>query len=381
MQAQAAEADLQSIIIQYGAFPALSETVRAHPSSSVQEMIAGSKRSYVTRRLDLSAADRLVGGDYRPKAGDVALCTIVEIGRHAHLELVSGRRSRLFVGDKIIVAFGERYATDQYHATLPVSLSACALAAAGGVAGNVVGKHAGVKRPTLIQPNGVFANGRGEIVNLASAALAPILAAPPQKKPVVITVFGSSMNAGKTTAAANIIRSLKKQNLKVAAVKLTGTGSGGDCWLFKDAGADPVLDFTDAGFASTYNVAANELECACRALMAALYAAGPDFIVCEIADGLLQQETSALIGSKFLKEITDSAVFAAGDPVAAAAGVHVLATHGYATAAICGVISASPLAAAEASRATGLRVLSNEDFDAPDGAAHSFLLPARKREA
>jgi len=188
------------------------------------------------------------------------------------------------------------------------------------------------------------------------------------------------MNAGKTTAAANIIRSLKKQNLKVAAVKLTGTGSGGDCWLFKDAGADPVLDFTDAGFATTYNAPIAELEKAARLLFAELSAASPDFIVCEIADGLLQQETSALLMSPFLKEATDSVVFAAADPISAAAGVHILASHGYAPAAICGVIGASPLASAEAEKATGLQVLTDAVFADATGGAQAFLLRARVRK-
>jgi hypothetical protein len=295
------------------------------------------------------------------------------------IELVSGRRSKLFVGDRIIVAFGERYATDQFHAKLPDSLSVCSLAAAGGIAGDVVDRHAGVKRATRIQPIGVLANVKGEPLNISAGALSPRPVNGAGAKPTVITVFGASMNAGKTTAAANIIRSLKRQNLRVAAVKLTGTGSGGDCWLFRDAGADPVLDFTDAGFASTYNAPIEGLERAARLLFAEISAASPDFIVCEIADGLLQQETSALLMSPFLKETTDSVVFAAADPVSAAAGVHILVSNGYAPAAICGVIGASPLAAAEAERATGLRVLTDAVFEDPTGGAQAFLLPARMR--
>lgn len=346
-------------------------------AATVQVKIAGSKRSYVTRRVDLSAIDRLIAGDYRPKAGDVALCAVAELGQHGHLELVSGRRAKLFVGDTVVVAYGERYATDQFHARLPADLSACSLAAAGGIAGEVVARHSNVKRATRLQPIGVLATRDGAPLNLSAAALKPQAAPRSGRKPVVVTVLGSSMNAGKTTTAANVIRSLRKQNLKVGAVKLTGTGSGGDCWLFRDAGADPVLDFTDAGLASTYNVPANVIERAGRLLFAALAAAEPDFIVCEIADGLLQQETQALVKSAFLKEVTDSVLFAASDPISAAAGVHILASNGYSTSAISGLVSASPLAAAEAARATGLPVLTQEDLIGAEGGAHAFLAPAR----
>lgn len=308
----------------------------------------------------------------------MALCVVAELGHHGHLELVTGRRSKLFVGDAIIVAYGERYATDQFHAVLPSDLSTCSLAAAGGIAAEVVGKHSSARRATKIQPLGVLATRDGKPVNVADAALTYSPSAKPVRKPIVITVLGASMNAGKTTTAANIVKSLRKQNLKVGAVKLTGTGSGGDCWLFRDAGADPVLDFTDAGFASTYNAPIEALEHAGRVLFAALAAEGPDFIVCEVADGLLQQETLGLLEASFLKEATDSVIFAAGDPISAAAGVHILATHGFLTAAISGLVSASPLAAAEAARATGLPVLTQEELRNAEGGASAFLLPSRR---
>ena len=59
------------------------------------------------------------------------------------------------------------------------------------------------------------------------------------------------MNSGKTTTAASLIHGLKRAGLKVAAVKVTGTGSGGDLWSMSDAGAATTLDFTDLGHAST----------------------------------------------------------------------------------------------------------------------------------
>lgn len=344
------------------------------------EQIAGAKRSYVTRRMNFSGIDRLVV-DCAPKAGDIALCKILDIGQHAHLELVTGRRARLFPGDRILVAYGERYATDQFHTRLPADLSPCSLAAGGGIASEVTTRHAKMKRATRIEPLGLLADSGGAILNISSGAIIPRTANQAARKPTVILVLGSSMNAGKTTTAANIVRCLARSNLKVAAFKLTGTGSGGDCWLFRDAGASPVLDFTDAGFASTYNAPIAKIESAGRLLMTELCAGEPDFIVCEIADGIMQQETSALIASPFLKEITDCVVFAAGDSLSAAAGVHVLAANGYMTAAISGLVSASPLESDEASRATGLRVLAQRDFESDDDAASSFLLSARAEQA
>ena len=42
--------------------------------------------------------------------------------------------------------------------------------------------------------------------------------------------------------------------MRVAAGKATGTGAGGDPGMFRDGGAETVLDFTDFGYASTYRL-------------------------------------------------------------------------------------------------------------------------------
>ena len=58
--------------------------------------------------------------------------------------------------------------------------------------------------------------------------------------------------------------------------KVTGTGAGGDTWLLRDAGADPVLDFTDAGHVSTYLLPEAEVERTFVTLVAHLAASGVD---------------------------------------------------------------------------------------------------------
>ncbi len=200
--------------------PASGALLRKKNALSVpltREQIAAAKRSYVTRLMDFSGIDRLVGG-CAPKAGDIALCKVLEIGQHAHLELVTGRRARLFAGDQIVVAYGERYATDQFHTRLPRDLSPCSLAAAGGIASEVTTRHAKMKRATRIEPLGLLADSGGMVLNLASGAIIPRAAERDARRPTVILVLGSSMNAGKTTTAANIIRSLVRSDLKVAAL-------------------------------------------------------------------------------------------------------------------------------------------------------------------
>ena len=165
------------------------------------------------------------------------------------------------------------------------------------------------------------------------------------------------MNAGKTTTAANLIKGLVKANVKVGAAKVTGTGAGGDRWTLVDAGASPALDFTDAGYASTYRVPPLQVENILIQLCSHLTVEGVEFIVLEIADGLFQEETGRLLASPAFAALVDGIVFAAGDALGALAGVEWLRRRHLPVLAVSGLLTASPLASREAA-ATGLPVIS-----------------------
>jgi predicted GTPase len=176
-------------------------------------------------------------------------------------------------------------------------------------------------------------------------------------QPITIAAIGTSMNAGKTTTAAYLIRGLVNAGLKVGAAKLTGTGAGGDRWLMIDAGADLVIDFTDAGFASTHRVPLAELERIMTTLTAHLQNAGVDAIVLEVADGLFQEETSALLCSSVFRQTVNGIIFSAADSMGAASGANWLYDHDLPVVAISGKLTAAPLAVREAQGATGLPVM------------------------
>jgi len=188
-----------------------------------------------------------------------------------------------------------------------------------------------------------------------------------QPRPFVITVVGTAMNAGKTTTAAHLIKGLSRSGMKVGAAKLTGTGAGGDRWLMSDAGAMEVVDFTDAGFASTYRTATlPQLERIQSQLMAHLRNIGSEAIVLEIADGLFQQETAMLLESPLFKANIDAVIFAAGDAMGACGGADWLHQRNLPVVALSGCVSASPLAAREAQHITGLPVLGLDELSAAD---------------
>lgn len=324
--------------------------------------IEAAKRAFSTRRVKFPTGVRLLR-EGQPLAGDLVLARIETLGQHQKLESPHGRRAQLYEGDEIVVAYGARYAPDQFEAVVPQDLGPCDLVAGGGIAGQVLSRHGKVRKATRIQPIGLIADRSGARLNLARFALphrAPALA-----RPRVVAVAGTSMNAGKTTTAAGLVHGLSRAGLRVAATKVTGTGSGGDLWSMTDAGACQVLDFTDMGHATTARLAAREIERTALSLIAHGAGSGADVVIVEIADGVLQAETAGLLSSERFRSSIDAVIFAAGDALGAVAGREWLLRRGHHVTGVSGLVSASPLASREAAAAMGCEVLTLEQLRDP----------------
>src|SRR5690606_3701220 len=132
------------------------------------------KPAYTTRHVArLLAEDR--GEDYQllrqaePRPGDVLLARVTMLGRHRRLESPESRRAMLFPGDEILVAYGHRYAPDQFEAEVPPDLRPTHLVAAGGVAGTVTAAHRSMEPPTEIVPLGLLSRA-GKVLHLSDAA-------------------------------------------------------------------------------------------------------------------------------------------------------------------------------------------------------------------
>jgi hypothetical protein len=322
------------------------------------------KYSYTARSAFRQPLGGLLVGDLEPEAGDLVLARVEELGQHKRLELRTGRRAFLFPGDEIVVSYGNRYAPDQFEAELPGDLSPCDLVAAGGVASLMRSCHTRMCEPTKIRPLGLLVEPDGSRLNLSKWALPPAPQVP--ERPFTLAVVGSSMNSGKTTTAAHLVRGLVRAGSRVGAAKVTGTGAGGDVWCLCDSGADPVLDFTSMGLPSTYRVGGDIVEWCFESLQDHLAAASVDAIVLEVADGLCQEETALLLRSSAFGDRVDGVVFAAQDALGAAAAVRQLDELGLPLIAISGVITSSPLASREAAAACRVPILETAQLCEPD---------------
>lgn len=325
------------------------------------------KWSYITRRI----GDRHVCGlgpiAERPETGDLVVAKIARIGNHTHLENTHGRRCRLYPGDLIVGAYGNRYASDYYEGYVGAGRTAHLLAASGLI-GQVASTHTRYAEPTLLEIIGSLSDETGTPQTLETFARPTPTAYPPRFGTWV--VVGSAMNAGKTTTSAAIVRGWARAGLNPGAGKVTGCGSGKDLWSYIDAGAQQVCDFLDFGIASTYGYPVHRLQRTMAAIRDALVADGADVVVLEIADGLLQPETRGLLPA--LRGFADGLVLAVGDPLAAKTGADMLrGDYDLPLRAVSGLITTSPLATREAAAVTGLPVLSPSSL--AEGAAMDLL--------
>jgi len=323
------------------------------------------KWAFTTRRVPVADCTGLSGAFASAMPGDLVLARVDQIGQHKKLQLAAGRYAELYAGDLIVACLGDRYAPDQFEATAEIAPDGVELIAAGGVLGRATHAHQQMEEPTTVAPLGLLTDGEGKVANIANYALAP---RPAPEGPIVIGVFGTSMNSGKTTTAASLAHGLHRAGYRAAGIKATGTGAFGDFNAFADAGV-PVSDFVDAGMATTYRADPARIEEAFATLLAHAAEAGADAIVVEFADGVFQQEIRTILQSGAVRGRLDAVLFASFDAAGAVGGVTRLRTHGIEPLALAGQLARSPLGAREAETELGLPVITRERLRDPDTAA------------
>ncbi len=129
-----------------------------------------------------------------------------------------------------------------------------------------------------------------------------------------VLVIGTSMSAGKTTAAKQIIRHLKALGLRVVGCKLTGAGRYRDVLAMWDAGADAIYDFVDVGLPSTA-IDTDIYQSRLDELLSLVADARPDVVVAEAGASPLEPYN----GSVVIEELGDNVkctVLCASDPYA-----------------------------------------------------------------
>ena len=324
------------------------------------------KKSIITKSIKDFKIDRSIKRSYIPKSGDVAIFQILSIGKHKAVQGENGNNSYIFPGDKILAAFGTRYASNQFEGYLPKKYhTKYQILGQGGVVGVLESMHVKFTDigATEVRLVGYAVNEKGDVLNTLYNNYEPISFEPLKKRAYKIYLsVGASMDSGKTTTAAFLSRGLLKQKKKVAFIKLTGTVYAKDCSFVRDCGAKMAIDFSYCGYPSTFLCDTKEILTILETLLNKVEQISPDAVVIEIADGLLQKETKALINHKPFMEIIDHTILSCADSLSVKSGVEILSKVDSTPLLITGLFTASPLMVNEVKENTNIPVFNLEDF-------------------
>jgi len=326
------------------------------------------KKTIICRNVSSTLVNKFIKRTHLPKAGDVAIFRIKEVGKHTRVQTINGNNRYILPGDLIMATFGNRYATEQLEGYLPTEYRTnYQILGQGGVIGTMASIHSKFELvgPTTVSLVGYVVDETGQVINtkyLNHEAPLELISPSTTQAPKVILSLGTGMDSGKTTSAAFLTRGLKLAKKKVAYIKLTGTAYTKDRAMVRDYGAKMSLDFSDFGFPSTYMCSTRELLILYKYLFDKAKSIAPDVIVVEIADGLLQRETSALLNDSVFAQNVFGVLFSATDSMSAISGANMLKGLNYNVIGVTGLFTTSPLMVDEVRNASDHKVLLGEEL-------------------
>lgn len=329
------------------------------------------KKSYICKDIVFFDVDEKNVSGYIPKVGDVAIFEVISIGKHHSMQDDQKRNCAIYPGDWVMASFGTRYATEQFEGYVPAKpMTEYHILGAGGTVGIIHSMHAKFRHvgPTRLRMIGYAVDRSGTVLNTKwmKQSICKSFTGNQASLTRIILSIGSSMDSGKTTTAAHMVRGFKNAGFRTGFIKLTGTVYTKDCDLAYDNGADIVADFSDLGYPSTYMCTEHELLDIFETLLSKINAQDLDFVVMEIADGIFQRETEMLLKNASFMSCIDSVVFSASDSLAAVQGVKELEAMNIHPRALCGLFTASPLLVRELRNRVNLPVLTIEQMAGGD---------------
>lgn len=292
--------------------------------------------------------------------GDYVAVEIVSTSSGQRLELDNGRLIEVSEGDLAVGALGVRHATLEATGTWKEvgEDHRIDFLTAGGLMGRCTSRSAVLAPLTAALYRGHVHRGRekaamGDYVDDETADGAGF------DVPIVLIV-GTSMSAGKTTAAGIIIRLLKKtRDLRVVGAKIAGAARYRDVLTMHDAGADAIFDFVDVGLPSTI-CGSTRYRRALRTLLSRMGGEDPDVAVIEAGASPLEPYN----GSVAIEEIRDQVaclVLCSSDPYAA---VGVMEAYEARPSLITGIASNTRAGVELTEELTGIRTLNIREKNA-----------------
>ena len=324
------------------------------------------KKAIICSKVENYQVNTDLVNTHKPNAGDVALFEVLTLGKHTRIQCAEKRNRHIYPGDTILAAFGTRYATNQLEGYVPETpLEEYHILGQGGVIGELKSMHQNFVRkgPTTLKMIGYATDDKNKVINTKYLKddEVPFIGLKPNGVKVILSI-GGSMDSGKTTTAAFLCKGLKNAGKRVVFTKLTGTVYSKDTDFVKDCGADFVTDFSQWGFPSTFMCSEQEILNLYQNMIYQLSDLKPDYIVMEIADGLLQRETNILLNNKEFIDTINHIVYSDGNSTGALGGIRFLNEMNLKPFAISGRFTMAPLLIEEVKAHTNIPVLTLEDL-------------------
>lgn len=332
----------------------------------------------VTRRSDLASAGFDVTALPRDRwaSADFVVAEVLGLARYP-FEVACGRRVEAVAGDLIVGTFGKRQATLEVVGDWEdVGEDGLLDALTGaGVLGRATSVSPWIHPLTPLRYVG-HATRDGQPLRMADFALRARrhrLVAP------VVLIVGTSMSAGKTTAARVIVRLLAARGLRVVAAKVTGAARYRDMLGCLDAGAAAVFDFVDVGLPSSI-APPREYGRLLDVLLSNIAGQSPDAVVIEAGASPLEPYNGA-IAVRRLRRLTRAVVLAASDPYAVLGVQEAFRLRPDVVTGPAANTSAGVALSEKLSGARALNVLDHAAASELDGILLDRIQPGRRRPA
>jgi hypothetical protein len=303
------------------------------------------KRTSALRRVPDGCAVRLV--ERCGREGDVCAFALAWGSPPLSAEAVTGRAMTLAPGDMFLGTAGYRESTRWVVGDVPegglVPGQEYWLLADCGVVGAFIGESPREKghlgRVTF---RGVAQDADGRELTMRRFAIPAAAAAADHGAPVFL-VLGTSSEVGKTTAAVNVLRALRRSGrARVAALKATGTASLTELHSYQDNGAAPCFDCVDFGLPTSYPSGRADSGALFERMLDACLGVPADALLVECGGDILGANVPGFIAALQRRRPDAKVVLVASDALAALGAKSVLADMGLAVTLVSGPCTDTP---------------------------------------
>ncbi|MHC4513067.1 MAG: hypothetical protein ACYTGW_10225 [Planctomycetota bacterium] len=329
--------------------------VSCGPDAVAAVVTDGKCWSWATRAARRHAST-VFGGDVlrRPRAGDVALFEIADVGVPSEVVNADGELEWLHRGDHVLGVFGNC----QIAATLEGrvrELTDLSLMGRAGLVSTVCSPEPLGHAATKVLFLGYALDRRRERINLKELLFQPCRLQVPLAN--TFLVVGASAGSGEQTALAHVRAGLQDVGLRVAMCKLTASELMAPGPLPARSGSmHGCRDLHDYGFPTTYGCGRGELGALLHTMLADLAWVRPDVVLVQMSGGVLQREVARVLSEPGITRHVRGVLLTATCAASALFALRWLRSKRHRVVAVSGVLGSAPLLTRELSERTRVPV-------------------------